>query len=83
MYICTNYLNSFSVNAGVGAGAGSGAGARAGPEFRPGKLGVVEPGTLRASLPCAAGSLPYAVVPLGVESLSDSLGIAQPRKKFF
>lgn len=81
MYICTNYLNSFSVNAGVGAGAGSGAGARAGPEFRPGKLGVEEPGTLRASLPCAAASLPYAVVP--VESLSDSLGIAQPRKKFF
>ena len=46
MNICTNYLNSFSVNAGVGAGAGSGAGARAGPEFRPGKLGVVEPGVV-------------------------------------
>lgn len=65
----------------MGAEFGSEARVRTSLKFRPRKLGVEESGILKTLLPCAVASLPYAVVP--AESLSDLLGIVQPRKKFF
>lgn len=70
-----NYLNISLVDS-RGVGAKAKAGARASLKSGPEESEIAKPGLLRALSP-------YAIVSLGAESPSGSLGVADPYKRFF